>query len=145
MADAEHMRKVVREKLDLVGLGKIEDRKPAELSGGMRKRVGLARALAMEPSYMFYDEPTTGLDPVMSDQIDELIRSLTDQMHVTSIVVTHDLFTVESIAKRVVFLYHGRVFFDGTPKELRDSTDVKVLEFLDRYREPKRLPHTRMH
>jgi phospholipid/cholesterol/gamma-HCH transport system ATP-binding protein len=127
------LERIVKEKLALVGLRNIEDRKPAELSGGMRKRVGLARALAMEPAYMFYDEPTTGLDPVTSDQIDQLIDGLTKRLNVTSIIVTHDLFTVDRIAHRVVFLFEGKIYFDGTPKELRLSKDPTVQKFLERY------------
>src|SRR6185312_5066618 len=90
-------------------------------------------ALAMEPAYMFYDEPTTGLDPVTSDQIDELIQSVTSRLNTTNIIVTHDMFTVERIAKRVVFLYAGKVYFDGTPAELTSSRDATVMGFLDRY------------
>lgn len=132
--DKTMLSNIVTEKLAAVGLRNIEQRKPAELSGGMRKRVGLARALAMEPSYMFYDEPTTGLDPVTSDQIDDLIQELTAKLRVTSLVITHDLFTVERIAKRVVFLYQGKVFFDGTPKELFSSSEPTVRNFLERYK-----------
>jgi len=131
--DPDQLSNIVREKLTAVGLKNIESKKPSELSGGMRKRVGLARALATEPTYMFYDEPTTGLDPVTSDQIDDLIQELTARLKVTSIIITHDLFTVERIAKRVVFLYAGKVYFDGTPQELFTSTDATVKKFLERY------------
>jgi phospholipid/cholesterol/gamma-HCH transport system ATP-binding protein len=129
----EELKNIVREKLALVGLRGIERKKPAELSGGMRKRVGLARALAMEPAYMFYDEPTTGLDPISSDQIDRLIERLTETLSVTSIVVTHDMFTVYRIAKRVIFLYEGLIHFDGTPEHLSQSEDTAVKHFLERY------------
>jgi phospholipid/cholesterol/gamma-HCH transport system ATP-binding protein len=127
------LKQLVKDKLSLVGLHGIESRKPAVLSGGMRKRVGLARALVMDPAYMFYDEPTTGLDPVLSDQIDRLIHQLTDQLKVTSIIVTHDMFTVERIAERVIFLFDGLVYFDGTPDDLKRSSDSAVKRFLERY------------
>lgn len=131
--DEAKLRQIATEKLALVGLRNIEDSKPSSLSGGMKKRVGLARALAMQPKYMFYDEPTTGLDPVTSDQIDYLILSLTESFSTTSLIVTHDLFTVKRIAKRVIYLYNGLVFFDGTPKELMQSTDPKVVQFIERF------------
>jgi phospholipid/cholesterol/gamma-HCH transport system ATP-binding protein len=131
--DKEKLARIVKEKLELVGLRDIESLKPSELSGGMRKRVGLARALAMEPQYMFYDEPTTGLDPVTSDQIDDLINSLTHTLNVTSIIITHDLFTVDRIAKRVIFLYDGLIYFDGSPAAFKLSDDKRVREFRERY------------
>ncbi len=134
--NAETLARIAEEKLALVGLHGIERRMPMELSGGMKKRVALARALAANPKYMFYDEPTTGLDPVTSDQIDELVRDLTARLKVTSIIVTHDMFTVERIAKRVVFLNKGRVYFDGTPDEFYKSNDAAVMQFLARYRTP---------
>jgi phospholipid/cholesterol/gamma-HCH transport system ATP-binding protein len=133
MRDPKKLSSIVAEKLAMVGLSNIEDKMPSELSGGMRKRVGLARALATEPQYIFYDEPTTGLDPVTSDQIDELIKDVTDRLAVTSIIITHDIFTVDRIAKRVVFLHQGLIYFDGTPKELRASQDEIILQFLERY------------
>lgn len=133
MAEAD-VRRIVAEKLDMVGLPGIERLKPAELSGGMKKRVGLARALATNPDYLLYDEPTTGLDPVMSNQIDALIADLTARLNVTSIVVTHDMFSVYTIAHRVALLHEGRTYFQGTPDELRASQDVVVRDFLERYR-----------
>lgn len=131
--DEVKLRQIATEKLALVGLRNIEDSKPSALSGGMKKRVGLARALAMQPKYMFYDEPTTGLDPVTSDQIDYLILSLTESFSTTNLIVTHDLFTVKRIAKRVIYLYKGLVFFDGTPQELEQSTDKQVVQFIERF------------
>lgn len=133
MRDAQKLKAIVAEKLAMVGLSNIEHKMPSELSGGMRKRVGLARALATEPQYIFYDEPTTGLDPVTSDQIDELIKDVTDRLSVTSIIITHDMFTVDRIAKRVVFLHQGKLYFDGTPKELRASNDEVIKQFMERY------------
>jgi phospholipid/cholesterol/gamma-HCH transport system ATP-binding protein len=124
---------IVAEKLMMVGLPGIEQLKPAELSGGMRKRVGLARALATDPDYLFYDEPTTGLDPVMSNQIDALIADITGKLNVTSVVVTHDLFSVYTIAHQVAMMYEGKIYFQGTPDELRASGDPVVRDFLSRY------------
>jgi phospholipid/cholesterol/gamma-HCH transport system ATP-binding protein len=134
--DREKLSRITKEKLALVGLRNIEETMPANLSGGMKKRVALARALATEPKYMFYDEPTTGLDPVTSDQIDALIQDLTSKLHVTSVIVTHDMFTVERIVNRVIFLHEGRVHFDGKPKDLARSSEPIAREFLDRYRIP---------
>lgn len=131
--DEEKLLVIAKEKLALVGLRGIEKLKPSSLSGGMKKRVGLARALAMQPKYMFYDEPTTGLDPVTSDQIDYLILSLTESFSTTNLIVTHDLFTVKRIAKRVIYLKDGLVYFDGTPKELLASSDPKVIQFIERF------------
>ncbi len=108
-------------------------KKPAELSGGMRKRVGVARALVGSPRYIFYDEPTTGLDPIASEQIDNLVRDLTIKLDVTSIVITHDIFSVYRVAHSVVMLEEGTILFAGTPDELRTSDDPIVQEFLERY------------
>ncbi len=122
----------VEEKLELVGLPGIEKVKPAELSGGMRKRVGLARALINEPKYILYDEPTTGLDPVMSDSIDELIRELSEKLKVTSIVVTHDMFSVKNVADRIAMIHEGKIYFNGTPDEILESNDSVVKGFIQR-------------
>lgn len=126
--------KIVSEKLRLVNLPGTENLMPAELSGGMKKRVGLARALATNPQYILYDEPTTGLDPVTSETIDELMESVAQnkQLQVTSIIVTHDIFTVYEIADAVAMMYDGLVHFEGTPAELRTTTDPVVREFLER-------------
>ena len=134
LRDEDKLRAIAKEKLALVGLAGIEERKPSELSGGMRKRVGLARALASDPLYMFYDEPTTGLDPVTSDQIDALIADLTRTLSVTSLIITHDLFTVKHIAKRVIFLYQGQVYFDGLPSNLLDSEEAVISKFVKRFK-----------
>jgi phospholipid/cholesterol/gamma-HCH transport system ATP-binding protein len=111
----------------------LSKKKPSDLSGGMRKRVGVARALVGSPDYIFYDEPTTGLDPVTSDRIDALIANLADKLNVTSIVITHDLFSVAKLAENVVMLDNGKVRFEGRPEELKESKDEVVLEFLKRY------------
>ena len=108
-------------------------KKPAELSGGMRKRVGVARALVGTPRYIFYDEPTTGLDPVTSEQVDNLVCDLTHKLDVTSVVITHDIFSVYKVAHKVVMLEEGRIQFQGTPDELQNSDDPVVREFIERY------------
>jgi phospholipid/cholesterol/gamma-HCH transport system ATP-binding protein len=128
------INKIVAEKLGLVDLEGIENLKPSELSGGMKKRVGLARALACSPEFILYDEPTTGLDPVTSNSIDELIDSLAknENLKVTSIVVTHDIFSVYEVADRVAMMYEGVIHFEGTPDELEKTDDKIVREFLER-------------
>jgi phospholipid/cholesterol/gamma-HCH transport system ATP-binding protein len=134
------VREKVRQRLQEVGLAAgIEHKKPAELSGGMKKRVGLARALALDPEVMLYDEPTTGLDPIMSDVINELIQQTRRRHPVTSVVVTHDLRTVQKVADRIVMLYplarlgpgQPQVIFDGTPDELRGCPDPRVRQFVE--------------
>lgn len=127
------IRDIVAEKLELVGLPGIEEKKPAELSGGMRKRVGLARALATNPNYLLYDEPTTGLDPVMSNQIDALIAEITGKLRVTSIVVTHDMFSVYNIVHRVALMHDGRIYFSGTPEEFQSADDPVISDFIKRF------------
>lgn len=131
MAEDE-IEKVIEEKLDIVGLKKIEHMSPADLSGGMKKRVSLARSLASEPEYILYDEPTTGLDPVMSDQIDDLIKELAEKLKVTSIVVTHDIFSVYDVADKVAMMHEGKIYFEGTPQELLDTKDHLIRDFLHR-------------
>lgn len=111
----------------------LVNKRPAELSGGMKKRVGVARALVGNPRYVFYDEPTTGLDPIASEQIDNLVRDLSIKLDVTSIVITHDIFSVYRIAHSVVMLEEGVVLFAGTPDELRKSDHPVIREFLERY------------
>lgn len=106
---------------------------PADLSGGMRKRVGIARALVGEPEYIFYDEPTSGLDPITSEQIDQLIAALASRLQVTSVVITHDMFTVFRIAQRVILLEGGTVVFTGTPADMLQSSESIVQRFLERY------------
>ncbi len=130
----EEISKIVSQKLGLVNLPGTESLMPSELSGGMKKRVGLARALATDPQYILYDEPTTGLDPITSETIDELMDSVAKnkELKVTSIIVTHDIFTVYEIADRVAMMYDGIVHFDGTPAELRTTKDPIVREFLER-------------
>ena len=111
----------------------LKEKNPSDLSVGMKKRVGVARALVGEPDYIFYDEPTTGLDPVTSRQIDELIAHLSKKLKVTSLVITHDMFSVFEVADSVAMLDEGTVRFYGNPKELKESSDERVIEFLSRY------------
>jgi phospholipid/cholesterol/gamma-HCH transport system ATP-binding protein len=134
------VREVVRQRLQEVGLpANAEAKKPAELSGGMKKRVGLARALALNPEVMLYDEPTTGLDPIMSDVINELILQARRSRPVTSVVVTHDMKTVTKVADRVLMFYplsrlrpgEPQVIFNGTPDELARCPDPRVRQFVE--------------
>lgn len=126
--------KIVEEKLSLVNLSGTEKLMPSELSGGMRKRVGLARALACSPQYILYDEPTTGLDPITAETIDQLIDTLAKnkKLQVTSIVVTHDIFSVYKVADSVALMNNGVIHFEGTPEELNTTNDPIVREFLER-------------
>jgi phospholipid/cholesterol/gamma-HCH transport system ATP-binding protein len=125
------IRRRVTERLEWVGLQGVEEMKPASLSGGMRKRVGLARALAMDPQYILYDEPTTGLDPIMADVIDQLIRGTQKRLGLTSIVVTHDLTSAYKVADRMAMLDSGRIVFAGTPDEVRGTLDPLVRQFIE--------------
>ena len=133
----QEIAEVVKEKLELVGLPGIQRMRPADLSGGMKKRVALARALATNPEYILYDEPTTGLDPVMADTIDDMITDLAEKLKVTSIVVTHDIFSVYDVADMVALMHEGKIYFHGTPKELVETKDKTIRNFL--YRTDKRL------
>jgi phospholipid/cholesterol/gamma-HCH transport system ATP-binding protein len=156
-SDAE-MQEAVLSRLAEVGLPEsIISKKPAELSGGMRKRVGLARALALNPELMLYDEPTTGLDPIMSDVINELILRTRSQHSVTSVVVTHDMHTAKKVADRVIMLYpvsrlepdESQIIFDGTPAALDKSNDHRVSQFVngeagERLMEMRKMANLRM-
>lgn len=126
----EEIRRIVDQRLAEVGLPGTGDKKPAQLSGGMRKRVGLARALAMDPEAILYDEPTTGLDPVMSDAISDLIVETRERLGVTSIVVTHDMTSAYKVGHRIAMLYEGRIRAVGTPAEIRGSADPVVAQFI---------------
>jgi phospholipid/cholesterol/gamma-HCH transport system ATP-binding protein len=136
----DDVRERVRQRLQEVGLpAGVEAKMPAELSGGMKKRVGLARALALDPEVMLYDEPTTGLDPIMSDVINELILQTRKRRPVTSVVVTHDMKTARKVADRIVMLQPlaratagaPQVIFDGTPDEVMNSADPRVKQFIE--------------
>jgi phospholipid/cholesterol/gamma-HCH transport system ATP-binding protein len=130
--DETAIQERVRERLEWVGLKDIESMKPASLSGGMKKRVGLARAVAMDPEFILYDEPTTGLDPIMSAIIDDLMRALQRRMGVTSVLVTHDMQSVYKVADRVALLLGGRICYEGTPQDMLSTSDPVVRQFVDR-------------
>jgi phospholipid/cholesterol/gamma-HCH transport system ATP-binding protein len=126
----EEIADIVVDKLRLVGLENISSMKPAELSGGMKKRVSLARALAHDPKIVLYDEPTTGLDPIMADVINDLIVKLDEQLDVTSIAVTHDMASAYKIADRIAMMFGGQIIAIGTPDEIKDSDNVYVQQFI---------------
>ena len=118
---------IAHQKLAMVGLPDVGPKLPSQLSGGQRKRVALARAIAMSPQVVLYDEPTTGLDPIRSDVINELILKLSRELNITSLVVTHDMASAFKIATRIVMLYQGRVVFNGTPEDAREAEDNDIL------------------
>src|SRR5262249_28452106 len=128
---ASKYRKIATEKLALVGLKDVEDMRPSELSGGMKKRVSLARAIAAEPLYILYDEPTTGLDPIMSDVISDLILDLQNKIGVTGIVVTHDMKSAFKVGSRVAFLYEGKMLGIGSPDEFRSTKNPYIRQFVE--------------
>jgi len=122
--------------LDLVDLPGIENKNPSELSGGMRKRVGLARAIVYEPQIVLYDEPTTGLDPIASDSIDKLILRVRDRLNVTSVVVTHDMRSARRLGQRILMLHEKHIYATGTPEEIFSSQDPIVKQFVEGISEP---------
>ena len=124
------IHEIIKEKLSQVGLEGVESKKPAELSGGMKKRVGLARAIAMQPEYILFDEPTTGLDPIMADAINELIIHLKNTLKTTSVAVTHDMTSAYKISDRIAMLYKGEIIFIGTPDEVKNSDSEIVQQFI---------------
>ena len=124
------IRERVREKLALVGLHGVEQLWPSELSGGMKKRVALARALAMEPKILLYDEPTTGLDPIRADSINDLIVELRNRLKVTGVAITHDMTSAYKIADRIAMLYKGKIIAVGTPEQIRGSENPVVHQFI---------------
>jgi len=121
----------VKQALKLVELEGIEEFMPAQLSGGMKKRVAIARALCMQPKIILYDEPTTGVDPISADSINNLIRSLHDKLKVTSVVVTHDMRSAYKIADRIAMLYQGRIIAEGLPSEIQNTQDPVVFQFIN--------------
>lgn len=127
----QKINEIVAEKLGLVRLAGFEDYIPAELSGGMRKRAGLARALVRNPRIVLYDEPTAGLDPIMSNSIIDLAGEMARKTGVTSVIITHDIHTVFRIADRAAMIFKGRIIAQGTPEELRSSADPAVRQFLE--------------
>ncbi len=126
----EEIEKIIKEKLALVGLPGIEHLKPAQLSGGMKKRVGIARAIAINPRILLYDEPTTGLDPVMSDVINDLILKLKKETQMTAIAVTHDMKSAYKISDSIAMLYQGKLLEIGTPSEIQNSKNGIVRQFI---------------
>ena len=126
----ERIQAIVKEKLELVGLPGIEDFMPGELSGGMKKRVSLARAIAVNPDIIFYDEPSSGLDPIMSGKIDELIIETQRKLKVTSLVVTHDMVSACTISDRIAMIYEGEMIAVDTPEAIMNSTDPRIKKFV---------------
>jgi phospholipid/cholesterol/gamma-HCH transport system ATP-binding protein len=133
----EEIDRIVAEKLRMVGLSDIETLMPSSLSGGMKKRVSLARAIALNPDMILYDEPTAGLDPIMSTAISQLIRRMQREMKATSVVVTHDMASANLVADRMAFLHEGSFLICGTPEELYASTDRRVLQFVNGWETPE--------
>lgn len=132
----EEIARKVAHVLELVDLPGIEAKNPSELSGGMRKRVGLARAIVYEPQIVLYDEPTTGLDPIASDSIDQLILRVRDRLDVTSVVVTHDMRSARRLGQRILMLHNKRIYATGTPEEIFGSHDPIVKQFVEGTAEP---------
>ena len=128
--DEEQIASEVIEKLKQVGLKNIEKKYPSELSGGMQKRVGLARALAVKPEIMLYDEPTTGVDPITGGSVDHLIVKMNQEIGITSIVVTHDMKSAYRISDRIAMLYEGKIIFTGTPEEVRNTDNPYIQQFI---------------
>jgi len=129
--DLKEILERVEESLSLVGLGGIGNLMPSELSGGMKKRVALARAICIKPEIILYDEPTTGVDPITADSINELIRSLHDKLKVTSLVVTHDMKSAYHIADKIAMMYKGKIILEGAPEEIQRTTDPVVHQFIN--------------
>ena len=127
----DEIREIVFEKLKLIGLTDVFDSYPSQLSGGMKKRVGLARAIVMEPQVILYDEPTTGLDPIMADVINGLIRDLQHELNITSVVVTHDINSAYKVGDRMTMLHDGKIIFSGTPEETRGTDNGIVRQFIE--------------
>lgn len=125
------VRQIATEKLAMVGLKGIEDKMPADLSGGMKKRVGLARAIAVDPKIILYDEPTTGLDPIMSDVINHLISEMNRRLSVTSVTITHDMKSAYQIADKIAMLYQGKILEVGTPEEIQNSPNPVIQQFIN--------------
>ncbi len=136
LTEGEIARRVA-ETLEMVELSGTEKKKPGELSGGMKKRVGLARAIIYEPQIVLYDEPTTGLDPIVSDSIDQLIMCVRDRLKVTSIVVTHDMRSARRVGNRVMLLHEKKIYASGAPEEFFASPDPVVRQFVDGVADPK--------
>ena len=126
----DEIKERVFNSLEEVDMVDTEDLMPSELSGGMKKRVGIARAIAIKPAYLFYDEPTTGLDPVMTDSINRLILKFQNTGEVTSVIITHEMRTVYDVSDRVLLLHEGKIWFDGSPEEIKNVDDLVVQQFI---------------
>jgi phospholipid/cholesterol/gamma-HCH transport system ATP-binding protein len=126
----KEIRAIATQKLALVGLKDVEDKMPVDLSGGMKKRVGLARAIAMDPEIILYDEPTTGLDPITADAINDLIVDLRRKLGVTSVAITHDMHSAYKISDRIAMLYKGEILETGTPDDIRNTVNPIVRQFI---------------
>lgn len=126
----EEIRSLVKESLAKVGLGGVESLMPHELSGGMKKRVGLARAIAYRPEIILYDEPSTGIDPIRADAINDLINRMKEELKLTSVVITHDMKSSYKVADRMAMLYEGKIIEVGTPEEIRHTTNKVVQQFI---------------
>ena len=126
----DEIKERVFNSLEEVDMVNTEDLMPSELSGGMKKRVGIARAIAIKPAYLFYDEPTTGLDPVMTDSINRLILKFQNTGEVTSVIITHEMRTVYDVSDRVLLLHDGKIRFDGSPEEIKNVDDLVVQQFI---------------
>lgn len=129
MSEAEIEERVTT-SLQLVGLPGIQDMAPSDLSGGMKKRVGLARTIALQPEVILYDEPTTGLDPVNTARINHLVKGIAEALKITSIVVTHDMGTAFDVSDKLAFIYRGKVLLHGTPEQFKNSRDVRIYNFI---------------
>jgi len=134
------IRTRVAQALEMVDLPGTEDKKPAELSGGMRKRVGLARGIVYQPEIVLYDEPTTGLDPIVSDSIDHLMMRVCSRLKVTSVVVTHDMRSARRVGQRILMLHEGKIHANGTPEQIFNSTDPVVQQFVNGIADPEEHP-----
>ena len=137
--EAAEIKRRVTEALEMVDLPGAGPKRPSELSGGMKKRVGLARAIVYQPEIVLYDEPTTGLDPIVADSIDQLIIRVRDRLHVTSVVVTHDMRSARRVGHRLLLLHEGRIYAGGTPEEMFASKDPVVRQFVDGVADPKEI------
>jgi phospholipid/cholesterol/gamma-HCH transport system ATP-binding protein len=134
----KEIKQRVAEVLEMVNLSGTEEKKPAELSGGMRKRVGLARAIVYRPEIVLYDEPTTGLDPIVADSIDQLMLRVVEHLKVTSVVVTHDMRSARCVGQRILMLHEGKIYFTGTPDEIFASKDPIIHRFVNGISDPKK-------
>ena len=128
----QELEELVKEMLEMVGLEGTEEQYPGELSGGMKKRVGLARALATHPEILFYDEPTSGLDPIIAYAIDGLIAEIGERVQATSVIVSHDLISVLRVARRIIFLFEGEIIADETPESFMKSKDSRIKELIEK-------------